>query len=77
MKWKQIDAYYWERECKRYTVDMVASATSVTGQRCTAWRRGANSKEIATNLGCFDRLNDAFQACADDLRQQHERAQAA
>lgn len=68
MKWTRVDQWHYARACGRYTVDVIKAATSATGQRCTAWRRSQAVSEMATNLGCFDRLQDAFGACAADLR---------
>jgi hypothetical protein len=72
MKWKQVDGYYWARECGRYTVDVVPMASSTTGQRCTAWRRVPRG--MAVNLGCFDSLRVAFETCAADVTQEQSAA---
>lgn len=62
-----MDAYYWQRECGRYTVDVAPILGSKTGYRYCAWRRSTERGGMAESLGCFDELHEAFKACADDL----------
>jgi hypothetical protein len=70
LKWRRKDAYYWERDCGRYTVDVAPIPGSRTGYRYSAWRRSTEPKQMAENLGCFDELREAFAACVDDLKRQ-------
>lgn len=67
-KWNRIDAYYWERECHRYTIDVFPVAGSVTGERFTAWRRATKKDQMATHLGCRDTFREAVALASADLR---------
>lgn len=66
-----MDAHYWQRECGRYTVDIAPIPGSRTGVRYCAWRRSTERGGVAENLGCFDELRAAFDACASDVRSSH------
>lgn len=71
MKWRQVDAYHWERECQRYTVDVVRVCGA---ERWTAWRRTEKRDGMPTNLGCFDSREAAIGACSADLAKQRAAA---
>jgi len=71
MNWLQMDRYYLESDCGRYTVDRACIDRKPDGKpvlRFTAWVRGRPSE----NLGCCNDPDTAKQLCEDHSRRTTE-----